>query len=156
MQARLWRPNGPWYGTRHAIWQSPSVQDKVWGHFSEKVSISVLTIFRAHRGALRGLRAGGHIPWLAYYFAVPTALGGSNATWVWWKPHASNWSVLYGIYGPSAVPNIGFQSNLSWTGCIWSQQKQCQECLRNKSSVGHWEPPGHLQDTPRHHQYACC
>ena len=39
------------------------------------------TLFRAHRGAFRGLRAG-HISWLAYYSAAPAAPGRLNATWV--------------------------------------------------------------------------
>ena len=38
--------------------------------------------FRAHRGSFRGLCAVCHVPWLAYFLAVPAAPVRLNAAWV--------------------------------------------------------------------------
>ena len=55
--------------------------------------------FRAHRGDFCDFSAAGHILWLAHSLAVLTAPKRLNAAWVWWKPHTSERSVLYGTYG---------------------------------------------------------
>ena len=58
---------------------------------------------KAHWGAFRGLRTVGHVPWSAYYAAVPAAPGGLNVAWVTGKTHTSERLILYGTYGHTAI-----------------------------------------------------
>ena len=41
----------------------------------------IFRLFQGAQGALRGLRAGGRMLWLVYYFTVPAAPRRLNATW---------------------------------------------------------------------------
>ena len=77
---------------------SPPHQGLKIGSFS--FHYYLFSIFlKAHWGAFRGLRTVGHVPWPAYYAAVPATPGGLNVAWVTGKTHTSERLILYGTYG---------------------------------------------------------